>query len=516
MCDTLHSKKGNKEEINLLKLISKEIYGVPYHPYAIQKLSARENTNRIELHRLVYEAHLNKLSLLEYIKILKYDKQKAGRLKYIDPSIYHIHHINEDRLNNSIENLECLEKTAHLKLHSHKQQYNFNQGTPIYSKVKSVTYIGIEDTYDIICKNPYHNFVANGMVVHNSGKSISILGLIAEVKQPTLILVHEHRLRTQWEQEITTRLTGSFKFGRYDGDKRIEGDVVIGLIQTVQKMMDTDPTWINKYGMIITDECHKVSAPTFLKVLNNSKSKWRIGVTGTVKRKDGKHLLIYDVLGPVLLELEEKDLKHRITGFDFEIVNTNIRLELPSISRWTGKGRELSIDITHALGVLTSSHERNALILSHIVKSIQDGYFPLVLSDRVEHCKYFSNALTELGYNSILLIGATRKKADWSTIRGDTSLECIIAQSSIASEGLDFPRLSALHLTCPSSNLPKIKQRIGRIRRYIEGKVMPKVYDYVDNLAYYTDSYGNPQYIFKGGAYKRIKFYKQLQTDYDT
>lgn len=37
-----------------------------------------------------------------------------------------------------------------------------------YSKVVSVRYIGIQDTYDLSIKGPHHNFVANGIVVHNS------------------------------------------------------------------------------------------------------------------------------------------------------------------------------------------------------------------------------------------------------------------------------------------------------------------------------------------------------------
>ena len=42
---------------------------------------------------------------------------------------------------------------------------------PEYVKVKSIIPLGVEDTYDIVCDEPYHNFVANGMVIHNSGKS---------------------------------------------------------------------------------------------------------------------------------------------------------------------------------------------------------------------------------------------------------------------------------------------------------------------------------------------------------
>lgn len=43
---------------------------------------------------------------------------------------------------------------------------------PYYSGVKSVVYSGIEDTYDIECETPHHNFAANEIIAHNSGKSV--------------------------------------------------------------------------------------------------------------------------------------------------------------------------------------------------------------------------------------------------------------------------------------------------------------------------------------------------------
>lgn len=50
-------------------------------------------------------------------------------------------------------------------------------GVPTYSFVKSVSQLDVVDTYDIQCKAPYHNFVANDIVVHNSGKT-SFIGSI--------------------------------------------------------------------------------------------------------------------------------------------------------------------------------------------------------------------------------------------------------------------------------------------------------------------------------------------------
>lgn len=37
-----------------------------------------------------------------------------------------------------------------------------------YAKVKSIRYCGEEETYDLSVTGPYHNFVANGFIVHNS------------------------------------------------------------------------------------------------------------------------------------------------------------------------------------------------------------------------------------------------------------------------------------------------------------------------------------------------------------
>lgn len=135
-----------------------------YHPYS----KTSDNYSwRVELHRAIYEAHLNNMSLEDFCYACKF----PNKLKFVDPKIYHIHHIDHDHSNNDIENLQCLTKEEHLKLHGN---YNhFGHGKPEYSAVKSIEEIGIEDTYDITCfDNP--NFSANNIIVHNSGKSLLV------------------------------------------------------------------------------------------------------------------------------------------------------------------------------------------------------------------------------------------------------------------------------------------------------------------------------------------------------
>jgi len=80
-----------------------------------------------------------------------------------------------------------------------------NHGVPEYSKVVSVTPVGREMTYDIVCEDPHRNFVANGIVVHNCGKTFMVLvsteqqikhGVLPRGK--TLVCVKLPTLETGW------------------------------------------------------------------------------------------------------------------------------------------------------------------------------------------------------------------------------------------------------------------------------------------------------------------------------
>lgn len=77
-----------------------------------------------------------------------------------------IHHIDKNPKNNSPENLKEVCKYCHKEIH---------HGSVIkhvkLSKIKQITYVGVEDTYDISMEAPHHNFIANGFVVHNSIQS---------------------------------------------------------------------------------------------------------------------------------------------------------------------------------------------------------------------------------------------------------------------------------------------------------------------------------------------------------
>src|ERR1019366_2072545 len=78
-----------------------------------------------------------------------------------------VHHINMDHTDHGWDNLMPVCRSCHRLFHSH--QNNPHKGRPPRTAhVVSISDPRIEDTYDVAMPPPWHNFVANDFVVHNS------------------------------------------------------------------------------------------------------------------------------------------------------------------------------------------------------------------------------------------------------------------------------------------------------------------------------------------------------------
>lgn len=151
--------------------------GLRFHPYAQQNFSHRVHgwskgpegyRFRVATHRLVFEANLNGLSLDEFVEICRRDAKRASRLKFLDPKVFAIHHIDENHKNNHLDNLEKLSHSEHTLAHDPIQHLRHQVRGVRFAHTERAA---VERTYDLSCEAPNHNFVANGIVIHNSGKS---------------------------------------------------------------------------------------------------------------------------------------------------------------------------------------------------------------------------------------------------------------------------------------------------------------------------------------------------------
>jgi len=120
--------------------------------------------------RISYEAFLNNMTYEEYVSFLDTkSKKEIDGLRFLSTNI-HVHHKDENFLNNDISNLELVDPSEHGRLHMSSRLNNLRilvRETTIIN----IEPVGMRETYDIQCAHPYNNYIANNIVVHNSGKN---------------------------------------------------------------------------------------------------------------------------------------------------------------------------------------------------------------------------------------------------------------------------------------------------------------------------------------------------------
>ncbi len=87
------------------------------------------------------------------------------------PEGYEARHLDSNRANNSYHNLEwgTPERNARDRVDAGRQQ----RLVPVFEEIVDATMIGTVPTYDLAVECPFHNFVADGFVVHNSYNEMS-------------------------------------------------------------------------------------------------------------------------------------------------------------------------------------------------------------------------------------------------------------------------------------------------------------------------------------------------------
>ena len=288
------------------------------------------------------------------------------------------------------------------------------------------------------------------------GKTFTALAIAAKLKQKTLVVVHTIALRSQWEKEvekvfgIKPSIVGSGKFN-------IDGPITIGNVQTLTRRV---PDIANEFGTIILDEMHHVSSPTFSKIIDKCRARYKIGLSGTIERKDGKHVVFRDYFSPtVYFPPKENYMTPKV-----DKIHSEIRFLDGGSIPWAKKINELAYndEYQHTIAMIASAYAAK-------------GHKVLVVADRVEFLK---NCAKLSGENAIVITGETpHEERPPMMERINSDKDILYGTQSIFSEGISLDALSCLVLGTPVNNEPLLTQLIGRIIRLKEGKKTPTIVD---------------------------------------
>lgn len=143
-----------------------------------------------------------------------------------------------------------------------------------------------------------------------SGKTVMGLSIVAQRRQPSLIICHTKELLNQWAERITQYLgIPKEEIGIVGDGKESIKAVTVGMVQTLCKR---DLNRIREhFGFLIVDEVHHTPASTFLEVVKAFDSYYMLGLSATPYRRDRLNKLIFLALGNKVAEVMENNTYKR-------------------------------------------------------------------------------------------------------------------------------------------------------------------------------------------------------------
>lgn len=132
------------------------------------------------------------------------------------------------------------------------------------------------------------------------GKTSLSLYIASKLAKKTLVIVHKEFLMNQWIERITQFIPGA-KVGRIQGQIiDIEGkDIVLCMLQSLS-MKEYPAQMFDCFGLTIIDEVHHISSEVFSRALFKLVTKYTLGLSATMNRKDGTTKVFKMFLGDVI------------------------------------------------------------------------------------------------------------------------------------------------------------------------------------------------------------------------
>jgi superfamily II DNA or RNA helicase len=316
------------------------------------------------------------------------------------------------------------------------------------------------------------------------GKTVMALNVISRLRVKTLVVVHKSFLLNQWIERIQQFLPAA-RVGMIQGQivDIDDKDIVIGMLQSLS-MKEYPRDMFDTFGLTVYDECHHMSAEVFCRCMMKIVTKYTLGLSGTMVRKDGLTKVFKYFLGEVVHKEKNdttshavivKGIQYKVDDAEFNETEYDYRGN-PKFSTMISKvcnynrRSEFILDVLQ--NELATNPDQQVMILAHNRSLLE--YF----HDAIEHRK-----IATVGY----YVGGMKEAA----LKLSESKKVIIATYAMASEGLDIKTLTTLIMASPKTD---VCQSVGRILRVKHAS--PLVIDIID-----------PQDVFRSQWLKRQTYY---------
>lgn len=153
-----------------------------------------------------------------------------------------------------------------------------------------------------------------------TGKTFVALLAIAQVSRPTLVITPTIPLMNQWYDEMLKAF--GEPIGLLGGGYHELHPLSVTTYDSAYIHLER---WGNKYGLVVFDECHHLPGASYQLAAIGAIAPYRLGLTATPERADGRDMIYPDLVGPIVYRREIRQLagdflaEYRVVRLDVEL-----------------------------------------------------------------------------------------------------------------------------------------------------------------------------------------------------
>lgn len=355
-----------------------------------------------------------------------------------------------------------------------------------------VSFKGTLRDYQLEALNAWLSNSGRGIVALPTGSGKTHIGIaaISKINEATLIITYTKEQLLQWEKFIKTftDIPPSHIGFYYSREKRIL-PVTLATYQTAFKYIEKLAPHFN---LLIIDEVHHLPAEKFKHIAVTSPAKYRLGLSATPYREDGKHRDLFPLMGGVVYYKTTQELAEKgfLAKFRIETVKVDLKsdekkeylrlrkqfrelagnLDFKTLVELAKRGDERAtraLEIhNEILKILSMSKSKLEKVKEIVERELNEGKKIIVFAHYVALAEKIADEL-----RAYLLTGEieeTRRRSILDQFRKDES--GVLVVTTVGDEGLDIPDASVGILVAGTGSRRQFIQRLGRLLRPKPGK----------------------------------------------
>jgi superfamily II DNA or RNA helicase len=329
----------------------------------------------------------------------------------------------------------------------------------------------------------------------NSGKTEIAIAIVKKLGIKSLWLTDSISLLSQTYKRFVTRLGNESQLGTIVGGEFNPNFITIGSVDTLWsycKKAKKDPTseksklfyeFLDSIQLVINDECAKVPAETWYKILCQLKNAYyRYGLSGSPYKGSIEDYYLIGSTGETVYEVTSSQLiRMGISSRPaFEIININLPHH-PLLQDETGKKKKTPWPKIREVGIIKNEH-RNAIITTKAKTQADLGERVVILFSMLDHGNLLFEDLYGLIGERVAVLTGKHTNDERIEVLENFKPGNIILASNIFDEGVDIAGgIDCLILAGGGKSDQKSVQRVGRALR-MNSRGVVKIIDFKDNV----------------------------------